>query len=1063
MELFNFLESSDLKEVEEAKTKLIEMGSSIKDPWFVNGMVDYFCQTSSIRVVEVLVKVQTPHDRFIFDRIAEHLRGANKMSALSILGLIIPRHPTWLFKVTSHQLWKDLLKLLKTERDIIPVFSGLLCVITLLPMLPYQMKESLHDLFNVFSHLASWNSQNQNKTTDDHLVHLQFGLYDFFHRLYGMFPCNFISFLQREYSGKKEKSAIFTHTIKPLLETVKMHPMLVTENIETETNNDRWKKLEPHDVVVECSKLALDSLGKTSMDCSHHLPTRPIDRVDIQVPVEQMTTDFVRGNQFENVWTPSQVVLTTPSATATPVPHTPSVPMATPIAPTSQQILTVGGTSPPEAAVEATPETTPMKDNMKAPVSRAIWTSTGSQPSSPMKKDVSPFRFPDPSMGDGAVLTSQKFARLVQDRHQAIQHADVVRKASMESPQSSIPGSPLSNSTVDTFRAPVGNFEGESLSNEQGVPEVLSQNADNRETISSNSNNDNTFPLDCEDYDAAEGSPCSAGGLHIPNSRSMMDFARKFNRWRMHSHCLGDSSQSFSAGTSPADMVTFCGGSRAMKRSKSWPDIRRTATDSVPLLKPLQLNGNDPKVAKEDGFVNVRQQMMVRKPLRELGRMEIVERMDRDCQTVEQWPQAYEHLFISLLNENNRMKASLENNSLESALKSPYEMLDRYIELTLSKKHPVDMKEQVLILTDKIQLLTLHLQYERHRREVHAERNRRLLGRNRSNLALELQNNTLRQQLSQVAHDYTVLQDTLNSSRQQFSKRDQDLIKDCNTWKLKYNKEAEENKQLRQRIESLENCLADEMRQRQDAATMIGSLRGELMDLKNEMQQMEYHADLGSQYRDGCLQMQKEFLVMGEIQTKCRDKFSELASMENRDKEFEDIQKTFEMQLMELRGAYEQKSSQLERTKARLVELEAHLTGRDDIMTEQKKLLKTVKEESEERFQALEEKYIAQKAIIARMEEQMLELYKNSSNFTVTTQSPESDKTDMVGSLDHASPLSISLASSDGVSASLRSAAEIRDLQSLVATTNNNPPSGLLNNQPVDGNSASTSSWHSGK
>lgn len=823
------------------------------------------------------------------------------------------------------------------------MFSALLCVITLMPMIPYQMKESLPDLFDVFSHLASWSSQNQNRAPDDLLVHLQFGFYDFFHRLYGMFPCNFISFLQHEYSGNKDKSAIFTHTIKPLLETVKMHPMLVTENRETETNTKRWRTMEPHDVVVECAKLTLDSLGKVSTECSHHLPPRPIESSDLILPPEQKTAGFVRGNLYENVWTPSQVILATPPTSATSVPHTPtpghfsSVPMATPTLPSSQ-MMTAGGASPPEAAVEATPETTPMKDTVKSihqlptnsTVARAFLNLGSSQPSSPMKKDVSPFRFPDPTgdhMTDSPQLvTSAKFVKLVQDRHQPAHHSDVVRTASFESPQTgSIPGSPL----PDTLRAPVGQYDSEGQGNDQG-------SAEDKENLGQN---DGTFSQDCEDYDAgAEGSPCSAGGLHIPNSRSMLDFARKFNRWRMHSHCLGDTSQCFSAGTSPAE-VAACGmvSGRVMKRSRSWPDVRRSTPP-----KPPQQNGEGIFVKAEP------RQQNIRKPLRELGRMEIVERMDRDTQTIEQWPLAYEHLFINLLSETNKVKQNQEN-STES--KSPYSMLDRYIELSISKKQAMDARDQVSMYRDQIQLLTLQLQYERHRREVHAERNRRLLGRNRTNLALELQNETLRKQMMQLGQDYSILQTTLNSSRQHFNKREQELHKDCNTWKLKYNKEVEETKQLRQRIESLENRLADEMKQRQEANGMIGSVRGELMDLKNEMQQVEYHADLGSHYRDEYLHMQKELMVMGEIQAKCRDKLSELASLRDRDEEFKQLHRTYEATVAELRAGYEQKSSQLERTKARLAELEANLTGRDEIMTEQKRLLKTVKEEFEERFE----------------------------------------------------------------------------------------------------------------
>lgn len=63
------------------------------------------------------------------------------------------------------------------------------------------------------------------------------------------------------------------------------------------------------------------------------------------------------------------------------------------------------------------------------------------------------------------------------------------------------------------------------------------------------------------------------------------------------------------------------------------------------------------------------------------------------------------------------------------------------------------------------------------------------------------------------------------------------------------------------------------------------------------------------------------------------------------------------------------------------------------------------------------------------MEEVILELRVNAA-----ARSPDSDRTDAVGSLDHASPLSISLASSEGLS-------EIRNL-ALVAQGGSNLNSG---------------------
>lgn len=47
----------------------------------------------------------------------------------------------------------------------------------------------------------------------EHLVHLHAGVYSLFHRLYGMFPCNFISYLRLHYS-MKENLESFQEVVK---------------------------------------------------------------------------------------------------------------------------------------------------------------------------------------------------------------------------------------------------------------------------------------------------------------------------------------------------------------------------------------------------------------------------------------------------------------------------------------------------------------------------------------------------------------------------------------------------------------------------------------------------------------------------------------------------------------------------------------------------------------------------------------------------------------------------------------------------------------------------------
>lgn len=53
------------------------------------------------------------------------------------------------------------------------------------------------------------------------------------------------------------------------------------------------------------------------------------------------------------------------------------------------------------------------------------------------------------------------------------------------------------------------------------------------------------------------------------------------------------------------------------------------------------------------------------------------------------------------------------------------------------------LETELKVAKEQLVLLHMQLQFERHRREVHAERNRRLLGKSRTNRALEEHNSAL--------------------------------------------------------------------------------------------------------------------------------------------------------------------------------------------------------------------------------------------------------------------------------------------------------------------------------
>jgi len=60
-----------------------------------------------------------------------------------------------------------------------------------------------------------------------------------------------------------------------MLETVKMHPMLVTATKESEVLATRWKSKEYHEIIAECSQVSLDVLESGLAEEINPTPLRP--------------------------------------------------------------------------------------------------------------------------------------------------------------------------------------------------------------------------------------------------------------------------------------------------------------------------------------------------------------------------------------------------------------------------------------------------------------------------------------------------------------------------------------------------------------------------------------------------------------------------------------------------------------------------------------------------------------------------------------------------------------------------------------------------------------------
>lgn len=239
-DFFNLLESNQLQVVEDIKALIHEHLNSTKEAWLVQGLFDYSMAKGSLRAMEILLGLRESQSKHLFDKLSESLRtSATKLSTLIFMGFLVRKQPQWLHKISTHYVMKDLIKILKTDADVVVLVNALLVLTALLPIIPNLESFILNDVFESFSRLAAWNYSNQPKQPEVYVLHLQIALYALFHRLYGMYPCNFLSYLRQHYAAR-ENLAIFSHTVKPMVETVRMHPLLVTASKDIEIGTARY-------------------------------------------------------------------------------------------------------------------------------------------------------------------------------------------------------------------------------------------------------------------------------------------------------------------------------------------------------------------------------------------------------------------------------------------------------------------------------------------------------------------------------------------------------------------------------------------------------------------------------------------------------------------------------------------------------------------------------------------------------------------------------------------------------------------------------------------------------
>ncbi|XP_069729348.1 hamartin isoform X1 [Phaenicophaeus curvirostris] len=933
-----------------------------RGPMLVNNLVDYYLETSSQQALHILSTLQEPHDKHLLDKINEYMgKAATRLPTLSLLGHVIRRQPSWKHKLSQAPLLLSLLKCLKTDTDVVVLTTGVLVLITMLPMIPQSGKQYLHDFFGIFGRLSAWCLQNPGHVAEIYLVHLHASVYALFHRLYGMYPCNFVSFLRSHYS-MKENLETFEEVVKPMMEHVRIHPELVTGSKDHELDPRRWKRLETHDVVIECAKISLDP-AEASYEDGYYPVSRKLCTSLKHHQTDPSASYYIDTHNSYGTSTP----YSTPRLTLSQMPgQLPQIlsPQSIRLSAEPQQVTiwspsaVCGMTTPPTS-----PGIVPSESSQSAsqPYSKAFGASAGGK-GTPLG---TPATSPPPCTSDDFVHASLPSAAAMppkkEDKPDPGRPSLYRQQNVINSDKSLDAAGSKSSVTLSDLQEFLGG-----LSFEDSAEKDREEDAISKEISEITTDAEHMVPR---------------GGFDSPFYRTNESLSSSQKKAQSAVSGVQGHSQTSEPLTSSLD--------------KSGPESARETPKQTftPIDKPCGGSGESPAGNREG--TSGETSILTPSPCKVSAQRRVVFGSGQ--------PPLYDHLFEVALPKTAYLFVGKKTEELLKKAKgtqdddcmcstSPVEVLDRLIQqgadahtkelnkLSLPSKsadwtHFGGSPPSDEIHTLRNQLLLLHNQllYERFKRQQHALRNRRLLRKVIKATALEEHNAAMKDQLKLQEKEIQALKLSLQKEQaryRQFQQEHESIVAQLHSQirQLQHDREEfyNQSQELQTKLEDCRNMIADlrlELKKANNKVChtelLLSQVSQKLSNSESVQQQMEF--------------LNRQLLVLGEV----NELYLEQLQHKHTDttKEVEMLHAAFRKELEKAKLCVQQQSQSLEASQKRIAELESQLAKKDHLFLEQKKYLEDVKIQARGQLQAVESRYKAQKRITQAFELEILDLF----------------------------------------------------------------------------------------
>uniref|UniRef100_A0A4W5LC37 TSC complex subunit 1a n=1 Tax=Hucho hucho TaxID=62062 RepID=A0A4W5LC37_9TELE len=923
-DLLPLLESSDLHELDQIKSVLNDHLSTERGSVLLNGLVDYYLETSSPQAILILCSVREPHDKHLLDKLNECMaKPACRLPTLTLLGHVIRKQPPWMHKITRFPLLTSLLKCLKTDSDVVVLITGVLVLITLLPVIPQAGKQHIYDFFDIFGRLASWSLKNPGHVHGVYLIHLHASVYSLFHRLYGMYPCNFVSYLRSHYS-MKENVNTFEEVVKPMLGHVRIHPELVTGTNDYELDPSRWKRFEIHDIVIECAKVSLDP---KEASCEEGYSSMP-DHVSIHHHPHLLSgvCFFLLTHTGSTASTPLSV-------------GRPPLSLSLPQLPGTQSSLCSPHTSFHQVGHSGN------KVSMWSPSSECGMTTP------PTSRGISPASVPERSQSASSqtASTSGHFSLYALSLSGAA--GECVKTMSLTELSDFI-----KEQDLDIQRM-------ENEQDEDAITQELLKLTEQKHKLLLTTSNQSLNKEAQRLVSTPDKSECSAGGgdqllpwsfqpCFTPIDNLLTGFSTPLSPYRaedeggsgLAKYGLFSSPSIFREPVNPVYEPLF---ELALPRAASLFVGRKT---SVALAQ---------RAAGDEGKRNASKGEEEWDEMASMSPLEVLDRL------IQHGNEAYEKVLKRLPMPNKSVDWTHFAGKQQS-MKSKGTM-------PLDELHT--LRSQVLLLHNQ-------LLFERYKREQHAIRNRRLLRRIINATAMEEQNNSMKAQLKLQDIEIQSLQASLVEEQQRYRRLKEDGDTETACLHSQFQQLQQGHDLYLTTAQKLQSELQECQSNMGELEAELQKANNEAYNTGHQLTQLSLKLTNSENLQQQMYLLNKQLLLLGETNKLAIQEVQRLGPESSK---VEMLQSSMGKEQECLYQSMLQQTQGLEAAQQRIGDLEAQLAKKEHLILEQKLFLEEVKGQTKGQLQASESRYLAMRQVTQVLQTEMLQLYSQLDAEILTT------------------------------------------------------------------------------